>query len=65
MGERTDLLIDALDHSVDEFERVWDELQATPEDLENLLRELTPGMTDTDRSRHRDLRPAFEQKKKP
>ena len=34
MSERVELLLDALDTGRDEFERVWNELQATPEDLE-------------------------------
>ncbi len=50
MIERVELLIEALDTGRDEFERVWNELQATPEDLEGLLRAVTPGMTDNERS---------------
>ena len=49
MVERVELLIAALDTGRDEFERVWNALQATPEDLEGVLRELTPGMTDNER----------------
>ena len=48
------MLIEALNEDVDEFERVWNALQATPEDLEGLLRALTPGMTDTERSARLD-----------
>jgi hypothetical protein len=54
MIDRVELLIDALDTGRDEFERVWNELEATPEDLEGLLRELTPGMTDIERSARLD-----------
>jgi hypothetical protein len=54
MSERVGLLLDALDTGSDEFVRVWDELQATPEDLEGLLRAVTPGMTDIEREARLD-----------
>ncbi len=54
MSERVELLIAALDTGRDEFERVWNEPEATPEDLEGLLRAVTPGMTDIERSARLD-----------
>ena len=42
-------IVDALDGTPEDFERMWDDLSPTPDELAAAMRLLTPGVTDLQR----------------